>query len=412
MKKIKAIRGMRDIIYPESSKWDIITSRAQDILRLAGFRSIYLPAAEYTSLFSRTIGEDTDIVKKEMYSFKDKKGRDLTLRPEGTAGAVRAMIENRLLEGRVREKVMYTGAMFRYEKPQSGRYRQFYQLGCEIFGSSSVYADAEITCLAAEILDAVLVRDYVFRVNSIGCEECRKNYVKELRKFLSSRLSRLCEDCVRRFDTNILRVLDCKNSSCRKEQDEIPPMSQFLCVECTDFFARFLDITESGNINIVKDARLVRGLDYYTGVVFEVECGGDIILAGGRYDNLVSELGGGSVPACGWALGLDRVSEKSRITVDGIPLFYIALIDGGEEKEARKIAGALRSEGIPVEVDFEKAPAGKKFKMADRRGVSAVGIIGGKEIETSSVSVKNMRTGNQESFGLEDIEGIIKYIKC
>ncbi len=412
MKKIKAIRGMRDIIYPESAKWDIISARAQDILTLAGFRNIYLPAVEYSSLFSRTIGEDTDIVKKEMYSFKDKKGRNISLRPEGTAGAVRAMIENRLLEGRVREKVMYTGAMFRYEKPQSGRYRQFYQLGCEIFGSSSVYADAEITCLAAEILDAVQVKDYILRVNSIGCEKCRKKYMKELRKFLSSRLSEFCEDCTRRFKTNILRVLDCKNKNCRKQQGEIPPMSQFLCTDCMDFYVRYLDIVESSKINLIKDSRLVRGLDYYTGVVFEIECGGDIILAGGRYDNLVSELGGGNVPACGWALGLDRVSDKSQITSDRVPLFYIALIEGGEKKAADKLAASLRSKGIPVEVDLENEQAGKKFKMADRRGVSSVGIIGGKEMETASVSVKNMKSGNQEIFGLDDIEGIIKYIKC
>ncbi|MGM0567896.1 MAG: histidine--tRNA ligase [Elusimicrobiota bacterium] len=412
MNKVNAIRGMKDSVYPESSKWDLIVNRSQNLLESYGFRNIYIPAVEYTSLFTRTIGEDTDIVKKEMYSFKDKKGRDLALRPEGTAGVVRAAISNRLLEGRVREKLMYFGPMFRYEKPQEGRYRQFHQLGCEVFGSNSVYADTEITELAAGVLNLAEVGDYVLKVNSIGCKKCRALYKKKLKSFLSDISESLCPDCRRRIDTNTLRVLDCKKSKCRKHYEDIPLMEDYICAGCSSFLERYMNILKRKGISFRRDSQLVRGLDYYTGVVFEALVGGEVVLAGGRYNNLVKELGGPDTPACGWAFGMERLAAKSALKAGKTPFVYMALVKGGKEDVAEKFASDLRSKGISVEEDYEDISPGKKFKMAHRKKASFVAVMGGEEIKKKAVSLKNMETGKQKLVSLKNKGEIIKYLKC
>ncbi len=411
MEKIRTIRGIRDIIYPESEKLGRIAGNASGILESYGYRRIYLPALEYTRLFSRSIGEDTDIVSKEMYAFEDKKGRRIALRPEGTAGVVRAMIENKLLRGRTREKVYYSGPMFRYERPQKGRYRQFYQIGCEVFGLEGPNIDAEIACIASEIAKGCAVGEFVFSINSVGCAGCRSSYREELKKFLQEKSDSLCGDCRRRINTNTLRVLDCKNRKCRSMFEEIPPLGEYICSKCRDSYESYKDLLEEMGVVFEEDDRLVRGLDYYTGSVFELKANDSVIAAGGRYNNLVRQLGGPEVPACGWAFGLERLANKARIKKVNIPQVYLACLKGADLKKCRMSAAALRKAGISVEEDYEDYPAGKKLKAADKKDAGWVLIMGENEANAGVITVKKMKTGEQEEVPENEIEKIIEEIK-
>lgn len=433
MKDIKTIKGIKDIIYPESAEWKRIIDITEGIFESYGYRKIFLPVIEYTELFSRSIGQDTDIVSKEMYSFKDRKGRDLSLRPEGTAGVVRAMIENKLLQGNIREKVYYFGPMFRYENPQAGRYRQFYQLGCEVFGSDSPSIDAEIIEVAVKILKKCGVMEFKIKYNSVGCEDCRKQYREAVKAFLLDKTNRLCNDCRRRMNTNTLRILDCKNEKCKEVYKELPAIK--LCDSCSEHMRKYEEDLKLRNIgtaektmnekniksdkrmateSLIRDDRLVRGLDYYTGIVFEVDIEGHgTVIAGGRYDTLVKQLGGPDVPACGWALGLERLwLSSSAINHRYVPEVYIALLDGGDRLvDMPKVVNALREKGISVDEDFEDAPIGKKMKIADKKKVKWVLIFGEKEAENKTVSIKNLESGEQESVPVDNIEEIKKKIQ-
>jgi len=404
MKNIKTIRGIRDIYYPDSEKWNTIINGSEKILSGYGYRKIYLPVIEYTELFSGSIGEDTDIVSKEMYAFQDKKGRNLALRPEGTAGAVRAMIEGRRLEGTVREKIYYFGPMFRYEKPQEGRYRQFYQLGCEIFGSSSPYSDAELAETALEIVKYCGINDFNLKINSVGCNKCRRLYRDDIKNYLADKTDRLCPDCQRRLGSNTLRILDCKNRKCKEIYKELPELRDFLCEGCADYYGKYKEILSSRGIVFTEDTRLVRGLDYYTGPVFELESDSSVIAAGGRYDALVKQLGGPQVPACGFAFGIERLEAASKKQAAAVPMVYIARLQGGDEEKCRKIAQELRSRNISVEEDYEDISPGKKMKIADKKNIMWVVIIGEEESKSNMVSLKNLRTGQQKTIPAEELE--------
>lgn len=425
METIKTIKGIKDVIYPESASWKRIIDITESIFESYGYRKIFLPVIEYTELFSRSIGEDTDIVAKEMYSFKDRKGRALSLRPEGTAGVVRAMIENKLFQGNVREKIYYFGPMFRYENPQAGRYRQFYQLGCEAFGSDSPSVDAEIIEIAVEIMKKCEVIDFKVKVNSVGCESCRKKYREAVRGFLSDKSDKLCNDCLRRMNTNTLRILDCKNEKCVEVYKKLPVIKDYLCNSCRENMAKYKGDLKTRGIgigkgdmakeSIVDDDRLVRGLDYYTGPVFEIEVEGrGTVIAGGRYDNLVKQLGGPDVPACGWALGVERLYLSSPDKKEKkIPGVYAVWLTGGDRLvDMPKVVNALRKEGISVGEDLEDTPVGKKMKTANKKKVKWVLIFGEEEARDEKVSMKNLKSGIQESVPVKNIDEIIRKIRC
>ncbi len=430
METPKTIKGIRDIIYPESVKWKSIIDTTERIFESYGYRNIFLPVIEYTDLFLRSIGEDTDIVSKEMYSFKDRKGRNLSLRPEGTVGVVRAMIQNKLLQGNIREKVYYFGPMFRYERPQAGRYRQFYQIGCEVYGSNDSSQDAEMAELAVRIARQCRVEEITLKVSSVGCETCRKEFREKLKDILSDKSEELCADCNRRLETNTLRVLDCKNKTCQDlyekligmgmvSENKLKPLTDNLCSECAEYYGFYKFDLKARNIKYTEDNRLVRGLDYYTGPVFELESAGMTIIAGGRYDNLVKDLGGPDVPACGWALGLERLVSVSNLdfTEKSVPeVSIIMLVDGSERNEnldkITKIAEALREKNISVEEDYERTVPGKRFKIADKKNIKNVIIFGTDEAKNNTVSIKDMKTGDQTTVSIEDVNEIIKRIKC
>jgi len=420
MVKFKTIRGVRDILYPESSVWDRIERKAEDTFRSYGYRKAYLPVVEYTDLFSRTIGEVTDIVAKEMYAFKDRKGRDIALRPEGTAGAVRAVIQSGLMRGSFRVKVFYAGPMFRYERPQEGRYRQFYQIGCEVFGSDDPEQDAEIAELALKILAGCPVPGVLtLRINSMGCPICREKYRRVIRNYLAPRIDEVCGDCRRRLDTNTLRILDCKKKRCREvlwgagssDMPGLPSLHENLCSSCRDRFSEYSEklgmrIEMAGlkeKTDIVHDDKLVRGLDYYTGVVFEIEAGGFTVAAGGRYDLLVKQLGGPDIPACGWALGLERLALCCETVAEKIPRIYVALTEGGDRMAAVRTVSSLRDYGLTVTGDYEKLDISKKFKLADRTGAEYTILFGENEKSSGTATVKNMVSSEQEQLGVDTV---------
>lgn len=410
MEPIKSVRGVRDIHYPESEIYSGIEKTCSEILEAWGYRKIYLPVMEFSELFKRSIGDETDIVSKEMYTFSDRKGRSLSLRPEGTASAVRAMIEGNFLQGRVREKVYYAGPMFRYERPQEGRYRQFHQIGCEVFGSSSPASDAELASVAFELLKACRVSGYTLKINSVGCPGCRPFYRDEIQKFLRGREQEICADCRKRGVNNPLRVLDCKNSRCREAYKDIPSISKYLCGECREYYARYKTLIVDRGIDFSEDESLVRGLDYYTGPVFELEAEGGVIAAGGRYDSLVKELGGPETPACGWAFGLERLSLSSGITARRLPEVYIALMPGGGVKYASKVAERIRAEGISVEEDYEEVSPKKKLRMADRKNAAYAVLIGGEETEGGFLQLRDLSGGGQSRVSEDDlVEELYKY---
>ncbi|MFH1416605.1 MAG: histidine--tRNA ligase [Elusimicrobiota bacterium] len=455
MKKFKTIKGINDIVYPESAAWDKMITMAEGIYKSYGYRKLFLPVLEYTELFSRGIGTDTDIVSKEMYTFlyddmdtahldnpynvidtstsaypfNDRKGRSLSLRPEGTAGTVRAMIENNLLQTSGREKIFYFGPMFRYERPQKGRYRQFYQSGCEFYGSKDISADVEVAEIAVKVFQECYrgEEDLLLEINTVGCEDCRREYREKIREFLKGKEKDLCEDCRRRLDTNTLRILDCKNVKCRQligldngietgfETGEFILHRNNLCKNCEDSFNEYKELLEKNfegtGVRVEPSRWIVRGLDYYTGPVFELRLENSLtVIAGGRYDNLVKELGGPDTPACGWALGMERLymlskwSWNNSVTQSGIniPRVYMAFIEGGQRKEFREIASELRKKGYSIEEDLEKRDLGKKLKMADKRGARWVVFMGEEETKKNSVTLKDLKKGNQEEVDINN----------
>lgn len=316
---IKAIRGFNDILGIDSGKFFFIEKKAREVFCLYGFSEIKLPVLEKTELFTRSIGDTTDIVEKEMYTFavskgEGHKGESLTLRPEGTASAVRAYIEHKLYNDKPLNKLFYMGPMFRYERPQKGRYRQFYQIGVEVFGESSPLMDAEVVEMAGRFFKAIGLEDISFEVNSLGCPKCRPAYRDELIKFLQTVKSDLCENCLRRIDENPLRALDCKSEGCKVATKNAPAIMDSLCGDCDTHFKEFYSAAENCNLpNLKINNRMVRGLDYYSKTAFEVTTESlgaqNTILAGGRYDSLVKELGGPHTPCVGFALGIEQIGR-------------------------------------------------------------------------------------------------------
>ena len=399
----QAPRGFHDVFGQDLRKFRKATDHIRRLLKLYGYEEIITPIIEYAELFERSIGETTDIVQKEMFVFEDKKGRLLALRPEGTAGVVRAFIQNALYARKPYTKLFYEGPMFRYERPQAGRYRQFHQIGAEVFGPSHPSADAEMLKLVSDIVSALDIQASL-EINSLGCKVCRPNYRQELIKYLNEIQNALCSTCVERKDRNPLRVLDCKVDSCQKAFKGAPKMVDFLCEECSEHYRELKAHLEAMDVSFRENHKLVRGLDYYTRTVFEAvsEKLGSAIIAGGRYDYLVEEFGGPPTPALGFAVGIERISllleepEKSH-------LLYFVIPFGNVGSYALKVAGLLRSKGYTVELSYRRGGLRKHLELANKMSADFSVIIGENEVKERTVTIKDMRTGEQRKVNVEDL---------
>ncbi len=418
--KYNRVRGTKDICPPESELWQYLEKTAFELLQDYGFSEIRTPVFEESGLFNRSIGEDTDIVEKEMYTFTDKKGRSLTLRPEGTAGVVRAAIENNLLAQGNLTKLYYLGPMFRYERPQAGRYRQFYQIGAESIGSSSYWRDVEIILWCVEFFSRIGLSGLKVYINSVGCPECRPAYREILQKFLQENSTQLCADCQRRMVRNPLRVLDCKVETCRQVVNRMPAIQNHLCQSCRDNFQDIQQALQQENISFTVDKFLVRGLDYYTQAVFEIKSENlgaqDAVAAGGRYDKLVKELGGPDLPAVGFALGIERVIEVLKKQRTGTLMetwvdIYFALLGKQAQQEAFNIIRDLRQGGLKVEAGLEDKSLKSQMRQADQDKAKLTVIIGEEEIMKGIALVRDMQTKEQKEIKLNDLSCYLKELK-
>ncbi|RLE19531.1 MAG: histidine--tRNA ligase [Acidobacteria bacterium] len=410
---IKAVKGTRDILAPEIRNWTEYEERARKLFRRYGFEEIRTPIFEYTEVFSRGIGEDTDIVHKEMYTFADRKGRSITLRPENTASVVRSYIEHRMdLQARVK-RLFYIGPMFRYERPQKGRYRQFYQTGAEVFGSSSPLVDADTIEMVVRLLRELGLTGLRVDINSVGCKECRPDYRAALQGYLSGHREALCEDCRRRMETNPLRVLDCKVQGCRTVVADAPSIQDHLCGGCRSHQEQVFHFLDMLGVSYRLSTGLVRGLDYYTRTVFEVISEGlgaqNAILGGGRYDNLVKELGGPDVPAFGWALGMDRLMMVlgDRKLYDEEATFYVLPV-GNELTYAVETAAALKNGGYHAVVLAEAVSLKSGLKQVNRAGGRFVLLAGESEKEKEILILRDMKNSTQREIFARNLQKEIK----
>lgn len=406
--------GIEDIFPDKIPEWNLIHNTARDVFRLYNYREIIIPVIEYTEVFSRGIGTETDIVSKEMFSFEDRGGRNLTLRPEGTASVVRAYVGNGEYNRLSSCRLFYSGPMFRAEKPQKGRQRQFNQFGAEFFGSENPFHDYEIISIMNDIAEKLNILDYSLLINSIGCIECRPGYIKELKSYYESRSGKLCEDCRKRLEKNPLRLLDCKEEGCNELKDSAPKIPFFICTECNDHFIKLKEYLGMNKTSYTEDPYLVRGLDYYTRTTFEFVSsalgGQDAFAAGGRYDNLVETFGGNPAPAVGFAAGVERIAlllEAKEASPDKLDVF---IIHTGNEALAMavELSILLRKKNFSVELDPDTKGFKAQFKKADRENAKTAIIIGDEEVKTKKFTVKDMATGEQKKTGQDKI---VEYLR-
>ncbi len=408
---IQTIRGFRDILPRDIILWQKIEQTASKLFDHFGFREIRLPILEKTELFARSIGETTDIVEKEMYTFPDRKGDKLTLRPEATASVVRSYIQHKMYAADPVRKFYTIGPMFRRERPQKGRYRQFYQIDAEVFGISSPYIDAQLILILNELFNRLGISGLKTHINSLGCPKCRPVFQKALKDFLILHYDKLCSDCKRRMEKNPLRTLDCKASSCREALENAPSTLENLCEECSRHFDIVKKMLTGLKVDFVVDNTLVRGLDYYSRTAFEIltnTLGAQSAVAGGgRYDSLVKELGGPDIPAIGFAIGFDRLTEimaqlKNNQQNPGLDLFIIAL--GEKAMEAGYLwMSELNLAGIRSEMDFNGRSLKSLMKRADKLNAGHVLIVGDKEIKENAFIFRNMNTGEQTILSFDNI---------
>lgn len=410
---LKAVRGTKDIFGKDSEKFDLVIKNAKEIFERFGFGRIITPTFEETSLFQRGIGEGTDIVEKEMYTFNDKKGRSITLRPEGTASVVRAFIEHKMFNNEEVSKLYYHGPMFRYERPQAGRYREFFQIGAEFLGSSSYVSDAEIIYMGYKFLKSLGITDIEVQLNSVGCGICRANYREKLKEFIKSKYDNLCEDCKMRYEKNPLRVLDCKIETCKKELEGAPEILDYLDDGCRAHFNGVREYLDSFGVPYKINNKLVRGLDYYTNTVFEIvtnKLGSQgTVLAGGRYNNLVAEVGERECPAIGFAAGIERIMMLMDSNVNKKEIeIYIAWLGEKTMKHSFKTAQALRENGFKVFIDTTEKTMKNHIKKALNMEMTHMIIIGENEMEEGLYTVKNLIKNEQKK---ENINSIINNLK-
>ncbi len=413
----KAPRGTADILPEEQNYWRFVEAKAIVLCRLYGYQRLDTPAFEDFQLFTRSIGEGTDIVTKEMYTFKDRSDNILALRPEGTAPVCRAYLEHGMDNLPQPVKLYYLAAIFRYERPQSGRYRQHYQFGFEAVGDGDPVLDAEVIEMAWRFFGALGLDNLFLFVNSIGCKTCRPRYLKKLKGYYSSQLSGLCPDCKSRFDKNPLRLLDCKKPSCYSVAEAAPRSTDFLCQECLEHFEAVVKYLKALKLPFELNHRLVRGLDYYTKTVFEIQPPGEgaqsALGGGGRYDDLIQELGGKPTPAIGFASGMERVVlnlKKSKIAVPDlmVPPVFIAHLGDEARLEAMKLASVLRKDDIATIMASGDRSLKGQLRQANSLGSNYVAIIGEDEVKGHMVTLRNMATGEQQTVSSAELKGLLK----
>lgn len=406
---IKVQKGTKDILPAEVTQWQFLEAKALEVFTKAGFLEIRTPIFEATELFARGVGDTTDIVNKEMYTF-EKSERSLTLRPENTAGVVRAFIENGMHRLPAPVKLWYKGPMFRYERPQAGRQRQFHQVGVEMFGIKEPSADAEVILLAVNYLKSIGLNDLDVEINSLGCPKCREGFSAALRAALKPNLDKMCPDCQSRYEKNPLRILDCKVEECKAilENSEVRKVitSDYICEDCQKHFDELIGYLDALNIKYVRNRLLVRGLDYYNRTVFEIKSNDlgsqNAVCGGGRYDSLVRNLGGEDTPAVGWAMGMERLNVLLSSFKPKEEVKLNAYIVSNFTVEAVKLADELRSKGISVDFDYANKKFGKQIEKASKVAKFAV-ILGEDEIKNNTISVKNLETSEQRTIAKSEI---------
>ncbi len=412
--KYNAPKGTHDILPPDADLWQETETTAKEIFSAYCYNEIRMPVIEHTEVFIRSIGENTDIVEKEMYTFTDKAGRSITLRPEGTASAVRCYIEHNLYNLPSPQKFFYTGPMFRYERPQKGRFRQFHQIGVEAFGEAQPMLDAEIIAMLSNFLKKIKLDSLNFELNSIGCEKCRPTYKTALISFFKQKKSSFCPDCQRRFTANPLRILDCKVSRCIELRQGSPIIPDYLCNDCESHFNELKDSLKSLGISFIVNPELVRGLDYYTKTTFEATSAHlgaqKAVAAGGRYDRLVEEFGGPPTPAIGFGIGMERLitllKEKNNLSIP-VPAFFVATIGRDAKIEGIRIAENLREKGHRVEMHYGSASLKSQLRRADRIGALYALIIGEDELKAGKIKWKDLNNKRQGEIEGNNVPSIL-----
>jgi histidyl-tRNA synthetase len=412
--KYSALKGMEDILAPDIAIWQAVEAKARDIFGRYGFQEMRAPVLESTDIFVRGIGQETDIVEKEMYTFTDKGGRSVTMRPEGTASVVRCFVEKNLHTLAPPQKYYYNGQMYRYERPQKGRFRQFYQIGAEAFGVAAPSMDAEIIMMLSNILKAAGLSGLNFELNSIGCAECRPLYRQALLAFFGGMMSEYCPDCQRRYETNPLRILDCKVPRCIELRQGSPAVRDYLCADCKAHFEGLLAILDSFRVPYTLNPNLVRGLDYYTKTTFEVTSehlgAQKAVAAGGRYDRLVEEFGGPATPAIGFAIGMERIVallKEGKPLEPKSPVVFVATLGSDAEMEGMRIVEDLRANGVWAEQSYGSASLKSQLRRADRIGAEFALILGENELKSGNAQWKNMKQSSQGEIAIKEIPQFI-----
>lgn len=410
--EVQAPKGSKDMLPQDAYKWHFVENKFREIAKFYGMREIRTPMFEHTDLFLRGVGDTTDIVQKEMYTFNDKGNRSITLKPEGTSPVVRAFIENRLFNEAQPTKLYYAIPCFRYENVQKGRLRQFHQFGTEVFGSKEPSMDAEVIAFAMEFLKSLGLKSLSLNINNLGCPNCRPKYNEALKKFLEENYDDLCGLCQSRFDKNPMRILDCKNKNCGEITKNAPIILDYMCEECDSHFAevkKYLDIL---NIPYTVDPGIVRGLDYYTKTIFEILNDDFTVCGGGRYDRLIEQLGGPEMPAVGFGLGIERLlltlkNEGIEIPSEGLYDLYVGA-RGEEGKLASfKLANTLRTRGIKTEINHMGRSLKAEMKYANKIGAKFTVVLGDDELQTGNAKLKRMSDGEQFEVNLNNIEEIV-----
>ncbi len=413
---IQLIRGFKDILPEESALWQHIEGISRSLFQDFGFKEIRLPILERTELFKRSIGEDTDIVEKEMYTFPDRKGDLITLRPEATASIVRSYIQHKMYAANPVRKLYTIGPMFRRERPQKGRYRQFYQINAEVLGVDSPFIDAQLILMLVKLFDRLSVTDVSTHINSLGCPACRPEFKAALSEFLSSKRDQLCENCRNRSGRNPMRVLDCKVPSCREAMTGAPVVLDYLCTDCRRHFEIVTHTLDRQKIPFKVDKHLVRGLDYYTRTAFEILTGSlgaqNAVAGGGRYDGLVKALGGPAQPAIGFAIGFDRLAEITALNntlIEEKPELFVAAMGEESIAAAYEWVTDLCLSGIRTEIDFSGRSLKSLMKRANRLNAAHVMIVGENELKQGSVILRDMTTKEQKTIS---VNGLVENVKA
>lgn len=410
--EVQAPKGTKDMLPQDAYKWHFVENKFREIAKFYGMREIRTPMFEHTDLFLRGVGDTTDIVQKEMYTFNDKGNRSITLKPEGTAPVVRAFIENRLFNEAQPTKLYYAIPCFRYENVQKGRLRQFHQFGTEVFGSKEPSMDAEVIAFAMEFLKSLGLKSLSLNINNLGCPNCRPKYNEALKKFLEENYDDLCGLCQSRFEKNPMRILDCKNKNCGEITKNAPIILDYMCEECDTHFTEVKKYLDALNIPYTVDPGIVRGLDYYTKTIFEILNDDFTVCGGGRYDRLIEQLGGPEMPAVGFGLGIERLlltlqNEGIEIPNEGLYDLYIGARGEDGKLASFKLANALRTRGIKTEINHMGRSLKAEMKYANKIGAKFTVVLGDDELQTGNANFKRMSDGEQFEVNLNNIEEIV-----